>query len=58
MGVATRLGLFAAALAVVFVAAFGVGRAVAPDDGSPTPDTVPTVTTSPGGSGHDMEMGS
>ncbi len=58
MGVAARLGLFAAALVVVFVAAFGVGRVVAPDTGSPTPATVPTVTTSPAGSGHDMEMGS
>jgi hypothetical protein len=41
MSVVARLGLFAAGLAVVFVAAFGVGRALGPDDGRPSPTSVP-----------------
>ena len=57
VGVAPRLALFAAGLVVVFVAAFGVGHAVGPDDPAPSsvpPVVVTTSTTMASG----MEMGS
>lgn len=54
MRVGTRLGLFAAGLVVVFAAAFGVGRALGPDDESPSTTTVTTEMPT----GHDMGMGS
>lgn len=54
MSVAARLGLFAGALAVVFVAAFGVGRAVGSDADDPAPTTVTTDMPA----GHDMGEGS
>ncbi len=53
MNVLVRLGLFAAGLAVVFVLAFGAGRAVGPDEG-PAPTTVTTDMPA----GHQMEEGS
>lgn len=58
LGVAARLSLFAAGLAVVFVAAFGVGRAVGPDGDSPAPPSAPTTVTTEMPAGHDMDMGS
>lgn len=54
MTVAARLGLFAGALALVFIVAFGAGRALGPDDDSPAPGTVTTDMPD----GHDMEAGS
>lgn len=53
MSVVTRLGLFAAGLSVAFVVAFGVGRALGPDDGASTPTTVTTVPVA-----EQMDMGS
>lgn len=44
MSIPARLALFAAALAVVFGAAFGAGSAVGPlDDGDDDQDSVTTV---------------
>lgn len=57
MNVAARLGLFAAGLAVVFVAAFGVGRALGPDDDTQVPSNGTRVTTVMSGD-HEMGMGS
>lgn len=54
MSVAARLGLFAGALALVFVASLGVGRALGPDDDGPAPTTVTTDMPA----GHDMGEGS
>ena len=54
MSVATRLALFAAGLGLVFVVAFGAGRALGPDDDGPEPTTVTTDMPA----GHDMGTGS
>jgi hypothetical protein len=54
MSVGVRLGLFVAGLGLVFVAAFGAGRALGPGDDGPAPTTV----TSDMPAGHDMEAGS
>lgn len=52
-GVLVRLSLFAAALAVVFVAALGVGAAVGPLDDTPDGTvTVPTTAEPTNGSDH------
>lgn len=53
MSVAVRLGLFVAGLGVVFVVAFGAGRALGPGDDGPAPTTVTDMPA-----GHDMEAGS
>ena len=55
VGVAARLGLFAAGLAVVFVASFGLGRAVGPGDEAPSPTPSPSPTTTEMPAGHDMD---
>jgi hypothetical protein len=59
MSVIARLALFVAGLGVVFVAAFGLGRAVGPDEATPTTTVpvAPTVTTEMPAD-HDLEMGS
>lgn len=45
MSAPTKLALYAALLAAVFVASFGVGRVVADDDGTPDDGPVATTTT-------------
>lgn len=55
--VVARLSLFGVGLVVVFTAAFGVGRAVAPADeppSAPVPDVTTTTTPVPS---HDMDPG-
>lgn len=54
MSVAARLGLFAGALALAFVVAFGAGRALGPNDDGPVGTTVTTDMPA----GHDMGEGS
>ena len=50
MTVAARLALFAAGLGLVFVVAFGAGRALGPGDDGRAPTTVTTDMPA----GHDM----
>ena len=54
MGVAARLGVFAAGVGLLFVVAFGAGRALGPGDDGPGPTTVTTEMPA----GHDMGSGS